>query len=403
MLTRRQFAALAALPAAKRPNVLLVVAGQWKRQRLPGGDPDAPPLPNLARLAKGGLWLPRAYTVNPAPACAHAVLQTGRYPHAAGVPWEGRALPPDAPGLAGGFAAAGYAAGFVGLWPAEIPAGPAETAAGPGRHGFTEWAALSGGRRYADGVHFKNGNNSGPAGGLEPDSQTELALDFLRRRREEPFFLQIAFGASHRTDSGEAGSASYNVRCAAIDKNMGKLLDALDAYRLSANTLLVFTSDAGEPQPEDWRESSVGVPLLLRWPDRLPASASQDWLCANVDIAPLLGGIGGLAPLESAQGIDRSKLLFVNGVGERPESIYLQGRLGTPAEWRAVVRGWDKLVVDRERRVTHLFNLAQDPREQDNLAVDRATLRRQEELLALMRRWMITAGDRVPYPGRAPQ
>ena len=65
-----------------------------------------------------------------------------------------------------------------------------------------------------------------------------------------------------------------------------------------------------------------------------------------------------------------------------------------------VVRGWDKLVVDRELKVTHLYNLAQDPFEKDNLAGDRGTIRRQEELAALIRRWIIKTGDRVPFPGR---
>ena len=72
---------------------------------------------------------------------------------------------------------------------------------------------------------------------------------------------------------------------------------------------------------------------------------------------------------------------------------------GTAGEWRMVIRGWDKLVVDRALKVTHLYNLAQDPFEKDNLVVDRASIRRQEELLALMRRWIIKTADRVPYPG----
>jgi hypothetical protein len=67
-----------------------------------------------------------------------------------------------------------------------------------------------------------------------------------------------------------------------------------------------------------------------------------------------------------------------------------------------VVRGWDKLVVDRELKVTHLYNLAQDPFEKDNMIGDRGTIRRQEELAALIRRWIVRAGDRVPYPGHAP-
>jgi arylsulfatase A-like enzyme len=140
----------------------------------------------------------------------------------------------------------------------------------------------------------------------------------------------------------------------------------------------------------------------MRWPRQLAAGTQQDWLCNNIDIAPTLRGLCGLGPLENAHGEDRSELVRNKGVGARTESIYVQGELGTAREWRMVIRGWDKLVVDRELKPTHLYNLAVDPLEKDDLIIDRATIRRQEELLALMRRWINKTGDRVPYPGRAP-
>jgi len=169
-----------------------------------------------------------------------------------------------------------------------------------------------------------------------------------------------------------------------------------------ANTIVIVTGDHGRAEEEGrgpFHEEQAGVPLAIRWPGKL-AAGKQDWLFNNVDVAPTLLGLCGLPPLEAAQGEDRSALILHQGVGERPESIYAQGELGTAREWRMVVRGWDKLVVDRGLNVTHLYNLAQDPLEKDNLAIDRATIRRQEELGALLRRWILKAGDRVPYPVR---
>ena len=62
------------------------------------------------------------------------------------------------------------------------------------------------------------------------------------------------------------------------------------------------------------------------------------------------------------------------------------------------MRGLDKMVVGRDMKVTHLFNLGQDPFEMTNLANSKASSVLQDGLLALMKRWMIRTGDRVPYP-----
>lgn len=370
---------------------------------MPGVAIDGPALPNLTRLGKEGIWLPRAYTVNPAPTPSRAVLQTGRYPHAAGVPWDKHRIPEETTGIAAVFAAAGYATAHIGLWQLDGDSDPGFVPPGPRRLGFAEWASWNRGHRYTGGIYFRDENKPVPIEGFEPDGQTSLAVEFLGRRRASPFFLQLSYGPPHPPDPGQVGVPGYESLCASIDKCLGRILGVLDERGLAGDTIVVFAADSGDAHREAWRDSSAGVPLLIRWPGHLPADSRQDWLCATVDLPPTLLGLCGLPPIEAAQGVDRSKLLQSNGVGARPESVFVQGRLGTPAEWRMVVRGWDKLVVDRELKVTHLFNLAQDPREQDNLAVDRATLRRQEELLALMRRWIITAGDRVPYPGRAPE
>ena len=63
-----------------------------------------------------------------------------------------------------------------------------------------------------------------------------------------------------------------------------------------------------------------------------------------------------------------------------------------------LVRGLDKMVVGRDMKLTHLFNLGQDPFELSNHAGSNAHSRLRDELAALMKRWMLRTGDRVPYP-----
>ncbi len=112
---------------------------------------------------------------------------------------------------------------------------------------------------------------------------------------------------------------------ASIDDNVGRLLDALDAEGLTANTLVIYTSDQGfflgDHGWYDKRfmyEESLRMPLILRYPAMVaPGSANQD-LVLNVDFAPLFLDLAGVPVPESFQG--RSLLPL------------LQGQ--TPTDWR---------------------------------------------------------------------
>ena len=64
-----------------------------------------------------------------------------------------------------------------------------------------------------------------------------------------------------------------------------------------------------------------------------------------------------------------------------------------------VVRGLDKLVVDRELNVTHLYNLGQDPFEMENLARDVSQDLKRDELKALLKGWMRRSGDGMDPSG----
>ena len=95
---------------------------------------------------------------------------------------------------------------------------------------------------------------------------------------------------------------------------------------------------------------------------------------------------------------DSVRAVILTGEGDPPESIYAEGRLRAPGEWRMLVRGLDKLVVNTGLEVTHLYNLGQDPYEMTNLATDGTQRRKRDELLALLRRWILWTGDRLNRP-----
>ena len=121
-------------------------------------------------------------------------------------------------------------------------------------------------------------------------------------------------------------------------------------------------------------------------------------MVSNVDLMPTLLGFCGAELPDGVQGRDLSALIST-GKGNRPESIYSVGHLGYGDEWRLVVRGLDKLVVDRKLEVTHLYNLGQDPYELDNRAVDPSQELKRDELKALLRDWMRRTGDGMDQSG----
>jgi arylsulfatase A-like enzyme len=435
-MNRRQFAFAAALQGQRRPNVLFILCDQWRRQTMPGfGDKDLI-APHLARLTGEGVEFTRAYVSNPVCTPSRAALQTGRYSHAVSMQWNGRLLPLEYPCLAHAFAEAGYKTGYIGKWHLDGGDHPGYTPPGPRRRGYQYWAAFNHNHDYFNFEYFRDDAKPVKMSGYEPDHQTGLALDFLGRNKESAFLLFVSYGPPHGpyrpperhaktykpgaitlrenvpaefAAEARETTAGYYGLCSSIDDNVGRLLQGLEEHGVADNTIVVFTGDHGDmlrshglEDKQYWYEESAGVPLLMRWPGKLAAGTKQDWLFNNIDVAPTLRGLCGLPPIEGAQGQDRSALIRNRGTGERPESIYVQGELGSKLEWRMAIRGWDKLVVNRELQVTHLYNLALDPLEKDNLAGDRGTIRRQEELVALMRGWILKTGDRVPYPGREP-
>ena len=85
--------------------------------------------------------------------------------------------------------------------------------------------------------------------------------------------------------------------------------------------------------------------------------------------------------------------------GEVPDSVYCEGRIGLPGEWRAVIRGYDKLVIRPQEEATRLYNLADDPGEETDLAHDREHELTRDSMLALARQWMRKLGDGVDPSG----
>jgi arylsulfatase A-like enzyme len=205
--------------------------------------------------------------------------------------------------------------------------------------------------------------------------------------------------------------AVFYARAQTRDRDIGVVLEALDrplrgnTSGIAADTVVLFTSNHGEQfgshigQGDDYvYEESIRIPLAIRYPKVLAGASQNDMLVSQVDIMPTLLQWCGVAIPETVQGRDLSALI-AGGAGERPEAVYAEGRLGRKDEWRMLVSGYDKLVVDMEGSITHLFNLADDPYEMTNLANVSAAQLKRDALLAIQRQWMKKLGDGLDASG----
>ena len=435
MLDRRQFliSAAMALPqtvAVRKPNVIYILCDEWRAQALSSAGDVNIKLPNLARLESEGVRFSRCYSANPLCGPSRAAIQTGKFPHAVKSPGNDVQLPLDEICVAQQMVKVGYKTGYIGKWHLDGEERPGFVPPGPRRRGYQYWAAVNRGETFFDAVYFGDTGEPISTTGFEPDFQTDLAMEFMEKNKANPFYLVLSFVPPHapftppprhaKTYRAEGIALRENVPaaseakakkdhagfyglCSAVDDNIGRLLKKLDDLKLTEDTLVIFTADHGGMLESHGLvgknvpyEESVGIPFLVRYPRKIKPRAEDDLLISNVDHMPTILGFCGAEIPADVHGRDLSEQMM-SGEGNRPESIYSEGLLFEDGEWRMIVRGFDKMVIGRDMKVTHLYNLGQDPFELTNLANSRASAVLQDGLMALLKRWMIRTGDRVPY------
>ena len=422
-------AAAAASGAANavRPNLVYVFADQMRFSEMGCAGNERIRTPNLDRLAGQGIRLTNAYSASPLCSPYRAQLQTGLYGHANGVPMNGLPLREDLPSMAKVLGQAGYATGYIGKWhlAGQRKAKPGGdfvygfVPPGAARVGWDYWAVHEVNHHYLHGEYFRDTPVPIPIPGFEPDTQTDLAIDFMRRNRARPFALMLSWGPPHEPyQLPERGKiydpaqmpvrpnvppeyhaklrrelALYYGLITCLDENMGRIMNALAELNLGENTILCFSSDHGNMlrshgmvlKQKPWEESSH-IPFLVRYPRRVKAGQTKDLLFNSVDVMPTLLGLCGAPVPRGLHGSDRSANL-TGASAKEPDSIYLaldskgsseEGRAaGAGGRWRAV-RTRESMFVMQEGRDWLLYDMSKDPYQMRNLAADQALESRRQ-------------------------
>ncbi len=209
----------------------------------------------------------------------------------------------------------------------------------------------------------------------------------------------------------------------AMDEGIGRLLDKLEEEGIADNTIVVYTSDQGFFLGDhgwfDKRlmyEESLGMPLLIQYPNRIRPGSTSDDIVVNVDFGPTLLDLMGVAVPDHVQGRSFAPILDGDTPEDWPESMYYRywmhrdGAHNTPAHYgvrtkthKLICYYNDPLGQDGARGPIdpiewELFDLVADPAELNNVVDDPAYAQVRTELLAELSRLQTELGDE-PYPG----
>jgi arylsulfatase A-like enzyme len=177
----------------------------------------------------------------------------------------------------------------------------------------------------------------------------------------------------------------YLACIAAIDENVGRVLDYLDANNLAENTLVIYTSDQGFYLGENgWFDKrfmydvSMQTPLLARWPGYIPANSTNTNLVQNIDFAPTILAFGGVKTPVWMQGVSLKNLMTTKQ--DKLSRKYLYYHYYEYSKDHTVIphlgiRGESyKLIYFYTVDEWEFYDLEKDPTEQHNLIDDPSQL-----------------------------
>ena len=190
--------------------------------------------------------------------------------------------------------------------------------------------------------------------------------------------------------------AAYFGLCEYFDRQVGRVLEALEETGLAENTLVVYCSDHGEMAGEHgvwWKsnyyEGSVGVPLIARLPGAVPAGARHSGICNLLDLAPTFCHVAGTETLPEPDGHSFWRVLQGEADDERPGCTYSEhGPTRSDAASRMIRRGQWKLYKYHDDTPPALFDLEADRAELNDLGTSPEHAEVREDLLrALYQGW----------------
>lgn len=397
--------AMAAMGASgDRPNIILFTADDLGWRELGCfGNPHIQ-TPNIDEIASGGVRFTNAFVTAPSCSASRSSIMTGQMPHSVGVlglthVHRQYQMPESVPTMARVLRDAGYSTAIQGKW----HVAPFRSVKKYG---------------YDDRMNFMKVPNS------------KNARKFITKNKDRPFFIEINFMQTHRLGNGtfkmdpqfpvdpdsievppywqipnwpeiRNDVAMYFSQAAGMDLIIGEIMDHLESEGLADKTLVVFVSDNGPPYPGckiTCYDRGIGTPIIMRWPRGLPSGKVRNQLVSTIDIMPTCLEAAALPVPETVQGSSLMGVATGNTNKVHDEIFaevtyhvhYAPMRAIRTREWKYIENlspdptGLDQTTFEWaqklakepgqkccvERPPEELFNIANDPDEKVNLALD---------------------------------
>ena len=370
--------------------------------------------PNIDRIASEGVRFTNAYVTYAVSSPSRAGIMTGRYGQRFGYernvqykphnPQMGLSL--EEMTIAQSLHEVGYTSCAVGKW----HLGAHETKH-PCNRGFDEFFGfLGGGHRYFPEEYqyysydvdteeesyrtfIMKDHDHVKIDGYLSDELSDAALDFIKRNRENPFFLYLAYNAPHTpqqvTDKylsryqniENPKRRNYAAMVSAVDDGVGKILDYLDLSGLSENTIVFFLSDNGGPENVNGSdngplrggkgssfEGGFRVPFAMRWPGQIPANAVYEKTISSLDIFATASGITD-SPVNPERPLDGVNLIpYLTGKDSSVPHPVIYLRKYDDGIYAVRKDDHKMILYTKENNRKELFDLSKDIGENHNIA-----------------------------------
>ena len=410
---------------AGKPNFILIFADDQGYGDLSCFGSKTIDTPNIDRIAKEGRKFTSFMVASPVCTPSRAALLTGCYPKRVGMhqhvlfPSSTKGLNPKEHTIADHLKGQGYATACFGKW----HLGHHKQVL-PTSNGFDTYFGIP----YSNDMNHPD-NKGKPKGGWagmdilwdDPESTltkwktplfedekivelpvdqrtitrrcTQKSIDFIKANKDKPFFVYVPHSMPHiplyvpdEIRDPDPKNAYINT-IEHIDAEVGRLLKTLDELKLAANTYVIYTTDNGPwlqflhhggsagPLREGKGTTFEGgqrVPCVMRGPG-IPAGSVCDELTGTIDLLPTIAALTGkpLPPKNKIDGVDASGL-WKGTAKKSPRKEFLH--YTSRGDIEGIRSGNWKLLVKKPRRNNvgkaqlHLFDLAKDVGEKNNLA-----------------------------------
>ena len=404
----------------KKPNLLFIFSDQHRKFDLGCYGNTEIATPNLDRLAENGIRFENCCSNSPVCVPARGSILTGLMAQNHKAFTNDLSIRYDIQSIADVLNEAGYRTGYIGKWHlCGIPRN--QFIDRKRRLGFQDWKVANCNHNYLNCYYDDENDVRHHVEGYEPEIFGQLAFEYLDQvtDRKQPFAIFVSFATPHDPhdkvgeeylkmyeDSSVSMRANvkepimrnrttfiskerqrelirgYYAHVTAVDLQIGRMQELLEKKGMLDHTLIVYTSDHGDMLGSQGTsdkqlpyEESIGVPLIMSWPERLNPGVRKG-LIGLVDLPVTLLSMMGLNFRDPTDGKDLAQMTNDPEIGN--ECCYLydlypchQAYKKGMSAWRGIRTprytyavygtGEEWLLFDNEKDPLQMHNLIQNP------------------------------------------